>query len=215
MRRGHRIKPRRSCLDGARPTLGALLLLMTLWTGGTAEAGQVRIEGDQVRISVGSMEGFGVMAALRRHDLVPERLGRTHRYHAELERLGPRMRNAEVIVRNHPGGLLNGIAADVSDINVLGLPVRIVGEYCHSACTLFLGASDVCVSPRTRFGFHRPGKARGAGPISEKVLRDAIEAAGKHYRPELRSWWERRGSRSRHLIFLTGRELIKLGYTSC
>lgn len=192
----------------------ATLALITCLTAAEAGTGQVRIEGDQVRINVGSMDGYGVMSALRRHDLV-ERRQRTLGYEKELERLGPRMRNAQVIVGDHPGGLLKGIAADVSDINALGLPVRIIGRYCHSACTLFLGADRVCVSPKTRFGFHRPGNKPGAAPISAAGLRAAIKMAGTHYRPGLRDWWERQGSRSRRLKELRGRDLIRMGYRSC
>jgi len=201
--------------SGPRHLLAALLVLTTLWTGVPAEAGQVRIEGERIRISVGEMEGHGVMAALIRHELVDASRGRGPDYLAQLRRLGPRMRNARVIVRDHPGGYLVGTIADVEDINALGLPVRIVGRSCLSACTLFLGARDVCVSPRTSFGFHKPGRAKGRGPLDQGTLDAAIRKAAEMYRPGLRDWWLQRGSRSKRFLYLSGRELIRFGYPSC
>jgi hypothetical protein len=195
-------------------TWAALLAMVLGLAASGAQAGQVRIEGDRIRIDIGSSDGFGVMTALRRHDLV-ERRQRTLAYVAELKRLGPRMRGARVVVLNHPGGLLNGMAADVSDINALGLEVRIVGRYCNSACTLFLGAQRVCVSPGTSFGFHRPQKPPGTGPMSGATLSAAIQLAGDHYRSGLRDWWERVGSRSRGILSMTGAELTKYGYRIC
>lgn len=178
-------------------------------------AGQVRIEGDRIRMSVGETAGYGIMEALSRHELVDASRGRTPKYLAELRRLGPRMRNAQVIVRDHPGGYLMGTIADVEDINALGLPVRIVGRSCVSACTLFLGARDVCVSQRTSFGFHQPGRAKGRGPLDPGTLDAAIRKAAEQYRPGLRDWWLKRGSRSKRLTYLSGRELTRFGYRKC
>lgn len=180
-----------------------------------SQAGQVQIEGDRIQISVGEVKGFGVMAALSRHDLVDATHGRTADYLSELSRLGPRMRNARVIVRDHPGGYLAGTIADVEDINALGLPVRIIGRSCHSACTLFLGARDVCVSPRTSFGFHQPGRAKGRGLLDQGTLDAAIRKAAEMYRPGLRDWWLKRGSRSKRLVYLSGRDLTRFGYRPC
>ena len=200
--------------SSARLRAGLLAILIGL-SGTVTEAGQVRIEGDRIRISVGATRGDGVFAALDRHELVDTTRGRSPEYFAALNRLGPRMRNARVIVRDHPGGYLTGISADVEDINALGLPVLIVGRYCHSACTLFLGARDVCVSSRTLFGFHRPEPARGGGDLPEGALRAAIDLASAHYKPGLRDWWLTRASRSRQLVHLTGRELARFGYRIC
>jgi hypothetical protein len=182
---------------------------------GPAAAGKVRVEGDRIEMSVGAERGYGVFSALERHDLVGTYGGRTPAYHAAIRGLAPRFRGARVVVRDHPGGYMNGIIADVADINALGLPVRIVGRYCHSACTLFLGAKEVCVSPETVFGFHSPSKPGVARPMSEQELRAAIGHSAAHYRPGLRDWWLTRGSRSEQLVYLTGRDLTRFGYRTC
>jgi hypothetical protein len=37
-----------------------------------------------------------------------------------------------------------------------GKTVVLGGQYCLSACTMFLGLQNVCVQPDTIFGFHGP-----------------------------------------------------------
>jgi len=197
-----------------RPLGAALLAVLIGLTALPAEAGKVRIEGERIGMNIGAEKGYGVIAALERNSLVEGVGVRTHAYQAALKRLAPRMRGAQVIVREHRGGYLMGTIADVEDINTLGLPVRITGRYCHSACTLFLGAKDVCVSPRTVFGFHQPARARG-GRITEAELRASIGKSAAHYRPGLREWWMSEGSRSRGLIKMTGRDLTRFGYRLC
>lgn len=197
-----------------------------------SEAGNVSIEGDRIRMSIGSERGYGVMSALRRYGLVDPSLGehehsaalrlglvepsaQEREYFAALKRLGPRMKNARVIVREHPGGSLGGTIADVEDIGMPDLPVRIVGRYCHSACTLFLGAKDLCISPETRFGFHQPRKRPGTRKITEKQIFFSVELMGSYYKPGLRDWWLNEGSRSKRLVYLDGRDLVKFGYRAC
>jgi hypothetical protein len=206
-------------MSGHRSALGplraALLCLIAVFGGAPSHSGRALIEGGGVRISVGETRGYGVMFGLGRHGLLDVSRGRTPEYHAQLRRLGPRMRGARLLIRDHPGGFVMGTIVDVQDVNVLGLPVRIEGRYCHSACTYFLGARDVCVSPDTLFGFHRPERPVGEPPLSEAELRAAIMLAAGHYRGGLRDWWLTRGSRSDRLLHLTGRDLIRFGYRTC
>ena len=96
---------------------------------GPAGAGQVRIEVGRIEMSVGAERGYGVISALQRHELVGTYRGRTPSYHAEIRGLAPRLRGGRVVVQDHQGGYMNGIMADVEDINALGLPVRIEGRY--------------------------------------------------------------------------------------
>jgi hypothetical protein len=54
-----------------------------------------------------------------------------------------------------PGGYVAEQAALIQTVDRLGCEVRIVGD-CASACTMFLGARDVCVAPVARLTFHGP-----------------------------------------------------------
>jgi hypothetical protein len=197
-----------------RPLGAAFLALLIGLPVLPAEAGNVRIEGDRIGMNIGAQKGYGVRSAMERHHLFEGADARPQAYHDALKRLGPRLRGAKVIVREHNGGHLMGTIVDVHDINVLGLPVQITGRYCYSACTLFLGAKNVCVSPKTSFGFHKPYRTDGRR-ISEAGLRASIGKSASHYKPELREWWETKGSRSRNLIKLTGRDLARFGYRLC
>jgi hypothetical protein len=201
-------------LFSSRLLVAVMTLLMVMY-GAPAEAWKVRIEGEQIRMNVGAKEGDAVISALKRHNLIDSSLHRGPAYNAALKRLGQRMRGAAVILREHPGGYVIGTISDVEDLNTLGLPVRIVGRYCHSACTLFLGAREVCVSPDTVFGFHQPRKAGGKVQISAAELRASIGKLADHYRPGLREWWMNKGSRSKDIITMTGRELTRFGYQLC
>lgn len=197
-----------------RPLGAALLALLIGLPALPAEAGKVRIEGERIGINIGAEEGYGVLSALERNNLIESGGVRTRAYQAALKRLGPRIKGAQVIVLEHPGGYLMGTIADVEDIKTLRLPVRIIGRYCYSACTLFLGANDVCVSPTTIFGFHMPSRAHG-DQISEAELRASIRKSAAYYRPSLREWWLSEGSRSRNLMKMTGRDLTRFGYRLC
>lgn len=195
--------------------LGAALLALLIGLPVLpAEAGKVRIEGERIGMNIGAEKGYGVISALERNNLVESGGARTRAYQAALKRLGPQIKGAQVIVREHHGGYLMGTIADVEDINTLGLPVRITGRYCYSACTLFLGAKDVCVSSRTVFGFHQPYRPLGR-EISAAELQAAIGKSAALYRPGLREWWEEEGSRSRELVKMTGQELARFGYRLC
>ena len=190
----------------------ALLLVLSSIA---SSAGDVRIEGNRIGINVGDVRGFGVITALKRRHLIRLERQRDYRYRRDLKRLSRRMRGAKVIVGNHPGGYLYGTIADVEDINTLSLPVRITGDFCVSSCTLFLGADDVCISRTTRFGFHKPGNYVGLGQISSKVAWRATYRVAEYFNPSLSAWWLRTGSKSSSLKYLTGLELIRMGYNEC
>jgi len=192
--------------------LPALLLALS---GFAAAAADVRIEGDRIGINVGDVRGFGVIAALKRNGLIRTEGRRDVRYQKDLKRLSRRMRGAEVLVGNHPGGSLYGTIADVEDINALRLPVRITGRYCVSSCTLFLGAHKVCVSRTTRFGFHKPDDYVGLTHLPQKVIWRAIGNVAEYYNSPLSAWWRSTGSTSSTLTYLSGSDLIRMGYKAC
>ncbi|WP_439150747.1 hypothetical protein [Sulfitobacter sp.] len=192
-----------------------LLALLLAMYGFAAAAADVRIEGDRLGINVGNQRGFGVMAALKRNGLIRAERMRGVRYQRDLKRLSRRMQGAEVLVGNHKGGYLYGTIADVKDINALSLPVRITGNYCLSSCTLFLGAHKVCVSQTTRFGFHKPGNYVGLKYLSPEVVWRAIRHVEEYYNAPLSAWWQSTGSKSSTLNYLSGLELIRMGYKAC
>lgn len=180
-----------------------------------ASAGDVRLEGNGLSMHVGSTRGYGVMSALKRVGLINANAFRDAEYRRGLRRLSRRIKNGRVVVGDHIGGNLSGMIADVTDINEMSLPVWITGKYCYSACTIFLGSHQVCISRTTQFGFHKPKPEIHKGQLEHGIIQRAIQRAGEYYNATLRNWWIRTGSKSTSLINISGSELIRIGYKEC
>jgi hypothetical protein len=108
-------------------------------------------------------------------------------------------------VTNDPGGSVDlyAMAAALS-----AEPIRIVGR-CESACTEYLGAREVCISPGARFMFHAAHNADGSR--NEQGVRVMLAS----YPPSLREWLYEQGGLSAKPIDATGRDLIALGLPAC
>ena len=108
------------------------------------------------------------------------------------------------------GGILDVYDDHVRRLNEAGSEVRIMG-WCASACTMYLGAKNVCVHPTKAFlEFH------GSIPIlGTKAEGDAMMA--KHYKPKLRKWYYAKPAKLQLLAAgLTGQELHdRFGYRLC
>ncbi len=63
--------------------------------------------------------------------------------------------DAPMIVTNDRGGLLGQRSAEIRALRSSGQRVELRGT-CLSACTMYLGLANVCVSPSAPFGFHGP-----------------------------------------------------------
>lgn len=85
---------------------------------------------------------------------------------------------------------------------------------CLSACTLQLGAKNVCVDPSARLGFHGPS-ASGT-PLEPQEFERWSQRMAAYYREPLRSRfldeWRHDISKAH---YVSGAELISLGYEPC
>lgn len=123
---------------------------------------------------------------------------------------------AEVQIRNHRGGYLPRIVAEVERMNRAGIAGRIDGGFCFSACTVFLALDRVCVAPWTQFGFHAPSDARTGQVLRGPGFERATAHVARYYRPALAAWWLREGRHIRSgLAMRSGAELIAMGYRRC
>jgi len=116
-----------------------------------------------------------------------------------------------LVITNDPGGF---VAARVARVAAMGdREVRIEGR-CDSACTLFLAARNVCVSPDARLGFHGPSFFGLPLPRSDFEAWSRIIAA--HYPPAIAEWWMADARwRTVGLYTLTGTEVIRHGVKEC
>ncbi len=119
-----------------------------------------------------------------------------------------------LIVHNDRGGVLTDRAHKIESLAARGTAIELRGPLCISACTMYLGAPNVCVSPTATFGFHGPSFSGQAMPTAEFERWSQFMA--KFYNEPLRVWFLRTG-RYRQIGYysIKGSELIRLGYQSC
>jgi hypothetical protein len=128
--------------------------------------------------------------------------------------IGIEIANAEVRIRNDPGGLIAGHMQEFTTIRDSGQPVVIDGP-CYSACTLVLGMiphERLCVTPRARLGFHA---AWAYAPDGSRVAsQEGTASLWSIYPMPVRRWISRNGGLSPKTIVLSGRELASM-YRAC
>jgi hypothetical protein len=89
-----------------------------------------------------------------------------------------------LVITNDPGGIVATRAARVALIG--DREVRIEGR-CASACTMWLAAPNVCVTPDARLSFHGPSHFGLPLPQSDFDFWSRTIAA--HYPPSLAEWF--------------------------
>lgn len=118
-----------------------------------------------------------------------------------------------VVVGNDRGGSVADRAFIVDRLRAYGARVEIRGDICYSACTMYLGAGDVCVDPNTDFGFHGPSNM--GIPISEERFSRWSEVMGRYYNAPLREWFMEEARFTTGLLRLSGSQIINAGYQAC
>ncbi|RMD89196.1 MAG: hypothetical protein D6811_12690 [Alphaproteobacteria bacterium] len=121
-----------------------------------------------------------------------------------------------LVVTDDPGGELPGRVAEIARLRAARTAVEIRGRFCLSACTLYLGLPDVCVSPRTQFGFHGPSSPIYGIALPPRQFEHWSRVMAAHYPPPLRQWFLREGRRvTMGFLRLSGSELIAMGIAAC
>jgi hypothetical protein len=113
-----------------------------------------------------------------------------------------------LIIQYDGGGFVGERAREI--LNLTDTEVRILG-LCASACTMYLGLPNVCVSPNARLVFHGPSDY--GKPLTTERFDHWSEVMARHYPDFLRGWWM---STARHGNYtVSGREMIRHGVRSC
>jgi hypothetical protein len=125
-----------------------------------------------------------------------------------------RAQNGVVVVGADRGGLMRDRANYVETLRRAGLRVEIRGAHCMSSCTMFLGAGDVCVNPRTVFGFHGPSDyGRRLPPDQFEYWSNVMS---RHYPPQMRrTYMHTWRYHIKSYVSMTGSELVRLGFNAC
>jgi hypothetical protein len=122
---------------------------------------------------------------------------------------------AEVHIVNDPGGEVSEYAQKFHELQESGEHLVIDGP-CLSACTLFtafIPRDHVCVTRRAVLGFHAASYFDDARR-SLVPTRKGTALIMRLYPPEIRSWIERHGGLTPHILALRGKDLAAL-YDTC
>jgi hypothetical protein len=122
---------------------------------------------------------------------------------------------AEVHIVNDPGGEVSEYVQKFHELSQAGEHLVIDGP-CLSACTLFtafIPRDHVCVTRRAVLGFHAASYFDDASR-SLVPTRKGTALIMRLYPPEIRSWIERHGGLSPHILAMRGKELTAL-YDTC
>lgn len=121
-----------------------------------------------------------------------------------------------MIVRNDPGGRLSDRVVEIDRIRSSGTPVRIEGGYCNSACTMYLGLPNTCVSRRASFGFHGPMSQFYGVALPPDQFEYWSQVMASYYPAQLRRWYLREARYTTvGLHKVSGRTLIRMGVREC
>lgn len=118
------------------------------------------------------------------------------------------------VVHDDRGGVISERQRQIQYLIAQGTRIEIRGNLCLSSCTMYLGAPDVCVLPKTRFGFHGPSDH--GRPLAPNQFEYWSQIIADHYPAPLDRWYL---STARHLTqgyyYLSGAQLITLGLPEC
>lgn len=113
---------------------------------------------------------------------------------------------ATILVHNDVGGSVQEYHQAIMDAG----PTRVeISGYCYSACTLWLGAQNVCVHRDASFGFHGPTAADPvARAYGEALMVMLYTMAGGR----LAEWFVAEAARleGRELAPLTAQQVVRL-----
>lgn len=121
-----------------------------------------------------------------------------------------------IVVRNDAGGSVVQRARLIRQYRANGTRLEIRGDFCMSACTMYLGLGNTCVAPDTVFGFHGPSSPIYGIALPPRVFERWSRIMADSYPEPLRTWFWETG-RQRIVGFQTfrGAQLIEMGITAC
>ncbi len=129
---------------------------------------------------------------------------------------GIAQKSGTLVIRNDRGGSVAERVARIDRLRRSGIKVEIRGDYCLSACTMYLGVPGACVAPDTVFGFHGPSSPVYGVALRPREFEYWSHLMARYYPAALRKWFLE-VARNRLVGFerKSGRELIRLGLPRC
>lgn len=120
-----------------------------------------------------------------------------------------------VTIRSDLGGSIPARVAEVASLRASGEPVRITGA-CASACTMYLGLPNACVTKRARLAFHGPQTQFYGVSLPPADFEKWSQVIADHYPPRIRAAYLRDWRYTTvGAIYVTGTEAIRMGVHEC
>ena len=118
------------------------------------------------------------------------------------------------VVRDEFGGSVKKRMRQIRELNAANRPIEIRGNVCMSSCTMFLGARQVCVDPKTTFVFHGP--FRYFSRLSPREFEFWSVTIASYYPKPIHDWYLREGRHKVLRVFeMTGQEVMRHGIPAC
>ena len=118
-------------------------------------------------------------------------------------------------IRNDMGGSVAQRIHNIENLRAVGTPVRILGT-CVSACTLYLGLPNACVSPLASLGFHGPSTRLKGLPLSHDAFERVSRQMAAYYPAQMRKWFMEEGRlRTESYFVISGAQAIAMGARAC
>nr|WP_319247771.1 hypothetical protein [uncultured Celeribacter sp.] len=118
------------------------------------------------------------------------------------------------VVRDDFGGSVKKRMRQIRELNAANRPIEIRGNVCMSSCTMFLGARQVCVDPKTTFVFHGP--FRYFSRLSPREFEFWSVTIASYYPKPIHDWYLREGRHKVLRVFeMTGKEVMRHGIPAC
>ncbi len=132
---------------------------------------------------------------------------------ATLSQSAEAQQKTAMVISHDMGGSIGARQRKVRKLRQKGQRVEIHGR-CYSACTMYLGLRNVCVSPEAILGFHGPKGV--AGPLQADVFDHWSRVMAHNLPGPLRQWFMQK---ARHVksgtLKIDGATLIRMGYARC
>lgn len=121
-----------------------------------------------------------------------------------------------IVINNDRGGAVDTRVSRIKAYRNQGVHLEIRGQYCLSACTLYLGLPNICVTGDTVFGFHGPSSGQYGIGLTPAAFDHWSRIMADHYPSQIKDWYLRVG-RNRTMGFHTfrGTDLIGMGIAEC
>ena len=118
-------------------------------------------------------------------------------------------------IRYDLGGEVEARIAQIQRWRATGTPVRIEGT-CISACTLYLGLPNACVTPGAQLGFHGPRTRLLGIPLPRAEFERQTQIMAAYYPGAIRAWFmsEARMVTESYYV-LSGSQAVAMGARAC